>query len=163
MSVINRKISNIILHCSDSDYGTAVIINRWHIARGWTGIGYHLVCLNGYAFKNDPSAYEREFDGVFEHGRSFEEIGAHAEGHNSDSIGICLIGKTSFSFQQINAVRLKIIELCNILKLSYNHVIGHYEVDTKGKTCPNIDMNLFRSYLADQNKINDLLNKNKGA
>ena len=38
----------IILHCSDSEFGNAAIITKWHAlpkpnGRGWSNIGYHYV------------------------------------------------------------------------------------------------------------------------
>ena len=42
-----REIKKIIIHCSDSEFGDAALIDKWHKERGWTGIGYHYVILNG--------------------------------------------------------------------------------------------------------------------
>lgn len=53
-------------------------INQMHLARGWSGTGYHYV---------DTLA------GVIEAGRSPEtRLGAHVGGHNRRKIGICVIG-----------------------------------------------------------------------
>jgi N-acetylmuramoyl-L-alanine amidase len=44
-----RKVTRVFLHCTDSDnadlkgVGLAEEVNRWHLANGWSGIGYHLV------------------------------------------------------------------------------------------------------------------------
>lgn len=75
-----RKITEIIIHCSATkegkDFGVKDI-DRMHKARGFSGIGYHyLIPLNG-DIKN---------------GRSVTHVGAHAKGHNRNSIGICYIG-----------------------------------------------------------------------
>ena len=32
------KLTNIIIHCSDSDFGDAQTIDFWHKQRGWKGI-----------------------------------------------------------------------------------------------------------------------------
>ena len=48
-----------------------------HKQRGFAKIGYHYVV---------------QLDGTVEVGRKESEVGAHAQGHNSDSIGICYIG-----------------------------------------------------------------------
>lgn len=76
-----RLINKIVLHCSatrEGDYSvTRDTIDRWHKGRGWSGIGYHFVV---------------NIDGSIESGRSIEEVGAHAYGHNKDSIGIVYIG-----------------------------------------------------------------------
>jgi N-acetylmuramoyl-L-alanine amidase len=68
----------VVIHHSASPDVSAAEIHRWHLQRGWSGIGYHLVI--------------RE-DGSIEEGRPLDTIGSHAgsEG-NSDSIGVCLAG-----------------------------------------------------------------------
>jgi len=33
-----REVKKIILHCSDSEWGDAAEIDKWHKARGWQGI-----------------------------------------------------------------------------------------------------------------------------
>ncbi len=74
-----RKISKVIVHHSASSVDTTVEdIDRWHKARGWSGIGYHWVLLE---------------DGTFAKGRSENRQGAHCKGHNKDSIGICITGE----------------------------------------------------------------------
>ena len=75
-----RTINKIIVHCSATQEGRdldAAEINRWHLKRGWNGIGYHYVVL---------------LDGTIEYGRSIYKQGAHVKGGNEGSIGICYIG-----------------------------------------------------------------------
>lgn len=75
-----RKIDEIIIHCSATEAGKdfrASDIDRWHRANGWNGIGYHFVV---------------DLDGKVETGRSLSIAGAHCEGHNASTIGICYIG-----------------------------------------------------------------------
>ena len=43
----------ITIHCSDSEWGNADVIDEWHKKRGWDGIGYHYVILNGYPTYNE--------------------------------------------------------------------------------------------------------------
>lgn len=70
--------SLIVLHHSASADVPAAEIHRWHLARGWVGIGYHFVIRN---------------NGDIERGRPLEAVGAHAGlGVNGNSIGICLTG-----------------------------------------------------------------------
>lgn len=69
---------NIVVHHSASDVGDAFEINRWHVNRGWSGIGYHYVILK---------------NGTVQRGRPENAVGAHCIGQrNFDSIAICLIG-----------------------------------------------------------------------
>jgi N-acetylmuramoyl-L-alanine amidase len=75
-----RTINKIIVHCSATQEGKdldAAEINKWHLKRGWDGIGYHYVVL---------------LDGVIEYGRSIYKQGSHVKGENEGSIGICYIG-----------------------------------------------------------------------
>lgn len=77
-----RRITHIVLHCSASvpaaaAHQTAADIDAMHKARGFRKIGYH---------------YFIRADGTVEKGRPETEIGAHVEGHNATSIGICYAG-----------------------------------------------------------------------
>lgn len=75
-----RKINEIIVHCTATKEGkdyTVADIDKWHKARGWKGIGYHYVVYR---------------DGTVHTGRPVNEIGAHCQGHNANSIGVCYVG-----------------------------------------------------------------------
>jgi N-acetylmuramoyl-L-alanine amidase len=52
-------------------------IREWHIAKGWADIGYSLVIRR---------------NGLLEAGRHVDDVGAHVAGHNTTSVGICLVG-----------------------------------------------------------------------
>jgi N-acetylmuramoyl-L-alanine amidase len=74
------KVKYLVVHCADTtvnmDIG-AKEINEWHKARGWDGIGYHYVIRR---------------NGKIENGRALTVRGAHVEGYNGQSIGVCLVG-----------------------------------------------------------------------
>jgi len=129
-----REIKKIIVHCSMSSFGDAELINKWHLERGWRGIGYHFVILNGC---RELGRYRLKDDGVIEKGRDIEIVGAHCKGHNKDSIGICLIGNYHFSLAQFKAL----VELIKKLKAEYGdlEVYGHRDF-CKYKTCPNFEV-----------------------
>ena len=78
-----RAINEIIIHCSATaegkDYTTSQI-KQWHLARGFSDIGYHWVIYR---------------DGSIHQGRDESKVGAHCTGHNSYSIGVCYIGGCS--------------------------------------------------------------------
>lgn len=115
-----RKISEIIVHCSATPEGrdyTVEDITRWHKARGFNTIGYHYVVYR---------------DGTVHNGRPVTLIGAHCEGHNADSIGVCYIGgltadgkksKDTRTIQQKDALVL----LLSKLKRQYPNAVikGH--------------------------------------
>jgi len=46
------KNKKVIIHCSDSSFGNAVLIDKWHRQRGFDNIGYHFVILNSHPFSS---------------------------------------------------------------------------------------------------------------
>lgn len=83
-----RPIKAIVVHCSATPNGQEFFrddIDAWHKARGWKKIGYHFVI---------------DLDGTIEIGRPVEEIGAHVQGSNAKTIGICMIGTNAFTQAQ---------------------------------------------------------------
>jgi len=133
-----ETVKKIVVHCSDSDFGDAAEIDRWHKERGWNGIGYHKVILNGHRQSVRP--YAAADDGVVEDGRPLDAMGAHVLGHNSESIGICLIGRRHFTGVQLfQALPNLLVDLINEYDLTVDDAVGHYELDSK-KTCPNLYM-----------------------
>ena len=141
------KPTHIIIHCSDSTWGCAREIDKWHKKRGWSGIGYHLVILN-HRPESDDILYA--LDGSIECGRPMDAEGAHCLGYNERSIGICLIGVKDFSLKQFDALKEVLKELCAEHGIPAKNVLGHGETDSgkeEGKTCPNFDVDAFRTYL----------------
>jgi len=154
-----RKINKIVMHCSDSDFGNVNIIRKWHLARKFNDIGYHYVILSGFINVN----FERKIlNGSIECGRFEDIVGAHVEGNNSDSIGICLIGANRFTKEQFFSLKLLILELCEVYSLTEEDVFGHYELDKRGKTCPNIDMDILRDFIFGNNDLLSLHEYLKG-
>lgn len=141
-----RQINTLVIHCSASPFGDVDLIRQWHLQRGFQDIGYHYVILNCYP---EGQNWQKKFpvpenDGKIQPGRPLEQEGAHVQGHNADSVGICLLGDTTFTGKQLEALK----ELVgNLLKSHPNlQILGHYELDSK-KTCPNLDMDWVREYL----------------
>lgn len=127
-----RKITEIIIHCSATKEGQNVSvqdINRWHIRDGYNGIGYHYVIY---------------LDGTIAKGRSIERIGAHAKGHNAESIGICYVGgldknakpKDTRTKKQKEALNALIADLLAEFP-SINKISGHRQY--AAKACPCFD------------------------
>ena len=118
-------MKKIIIHCSatpNGRYHTAEDIHRWHVNdNSWSGIGYHYVIRT---------------DGVSQKGRPEYWEGAHAKGHNKDSIGICLIGTDEFSDGQWIALKHYIGMF--LVKYPGVKVMGHNQVSNK--TCPGFDV-----------------------
>lgn len=86
------KVKGLVCHVSASRWGDAQEINAWHLARGWLGIGYHGVVLNGC--RTPRLTYSKTLDGKIEPGRPETDEGAHcsAGGMNRVALGVCLIG-----------------------------------------------------------------------
>jgi len=126
-----RDIDLVVIHCSATPEGRDVStdeIRQWHLDRGWSDIGYHFVV---------------ELDGSVHDGRPLEIAGAHAKGHNANSIGVCYVGgldesggaKDTRTPEQEKAL----VELLEDLKDKYPEaqIIGHRDVSDK--ECPSFD------------------------
>lgn len=136
-----RRIDYIVIHCSDTPEGrnnTVDDIRLWHTAKppkgnGWSDIGYHYVI---------------HLDGSIHEGRDVNLIGAHVEDYNAHSIGICYVGGKSKDMKQNKDTRTdkqKVALMSLLLDLRklypYAKIVGHRDLDRKGKTCPNFDAN----------------------
>jgi len=126
-----RKIDKIIVHCSATPEGRDVStdeIRQWHLDRGWSDIGYHYVV---------------ELDGTVCDGRPVETSGAHAKGHNSDSIGVCYVGGVDEDGEpkdtRTEEQKESLIELLTDLKEDHGNpdIFGHR--DFSSKACPSFD------------------------
>ena len=82
----NGSIRMIIIHVTaGEDYGAnpVIEINRQHINRGFSGIGYHYLISRGTGGSSP--------DGVILAGRPSDKIGAHTTGKNSISYGVSMV------------------------------------------------------------------------
>lgn len=130
-----RNIEHIVIHCAATPNGrhfTVEDIDSWHVERGFRrgmmrlthrphlkAIGYHEVIYT---------------DGTISCGRHHEEAGAHVAGHNSNSIGVCLIGTDKFTPLQWEALALlhkSLLEMYPDAK-----TLGHTDFPGVTKTCP---------------------------
>lgn len=142
MDNFTRKPDKIIVHCSDSGFGNVSLIRKWHLERGWDDIGYHFVIYNGRPEHSDK--YEPFYDGATLHGRSLKYIGAHCEGHNSNSIGVCLVGDYFFTYQQLFiALPVLIKNIIGQYGMEPCNVFPHRKFNVN-KTCPNLGPSYFK-------------------
>lgn len=119
-----RRVDRVFIHCSASDnpkHDDVSIMDAWHKARGWSGVGYH------YFIKKD---------GTVQDGRSLEKTPAAQAGHNTGTIAICLHGldEDKFTDEQFNALKQLCREIDQQLKVTFH---GHREV--AAKACPVFD------------------------
>ena len=101
----------LVIHHSATTAGTVESIRRYHVnVRGWKDIGYH------YVVYRDGSVHE---------GRRLGVKGAHAKGRNSTHIGICLIGKDSFTAEQVLSLRVLINQIMTVYDIFF--IERHHE------------------------------------
>lgn len=132
LSVNKRNIKEIIVHCSATPEGkdfTVADIKRWHLARGFSDIGYHYVIYR---------------DGSIHTGRDESIIGAHCTGHNTNSIGVCYIGGCVSNGKTPKDTRTpqqkqSLVKLLKELKTKYPQASIHSHRDFANKACPSFD------------------------
>lgn len=133
-----RLINEIIIHCSathpewwagETTQKILEEFRRWHLDRGMNDVAYHrIIGRNGSTAE----------------GRPLSKTGAHVKGHNSNSLGVCLVGGTPtgkatdkftdhFTPEQNVALRNTLREWRDIIP-NVVRVTGHNEYANKG--CP---------------------------
>ena len=135
-----RPIDLVLIHCAATPNGTpftAADIDAWHRERGFqrtmefrkrqnpalAAIGYHFVVY---------------LNGACATGRHLDEVGAHAAGHNANSIGICLIGTDRFSRAQWEMLRANVWAMR--ARYPGARVLGHRDLPGVKKSCPGFDV-----------------------
>ena len=108
-------------------------IHRFHTAkppagRGWEDVAYHYVI---------------EEDGRTKRGRDVHRVGAHDEGENTDSIGVCVTGNNldpSEAWTQAQIIALR--ELIVAIETVYGPLLREGHRDRGGDTtdCPGLDV-----------------------
>jgi N-acetyl-anhydromuramyl-L-alanine amidase AmpD len=110
-------------------------IRRWHVKdRGWSDIGYHRII---------------DRDGKIGNGRPIEKVGAHTQGHNTGTIGICLLGgwdsassdlfAENFTPEQDAALRKEIADL----RARYGNLTLAGHNNFASKACPGFNVGLW--------------------
>jgi len=127
-----RNINLIIIHCSATKEGQNFHlkdIDRWHRERGFKKVGYHYVI---------------DLDGTVEKGRDESEIGAHCQGKNKNSIGICYVGGLDINGKPKDTRTKEQKEaLWNLLRellVKYPKATIHGHRDFANKACPSFDV-----------------------
>lgn len=125
-----RAVDLIVIHCSATVSGKPLspvgappttVINRWHQQRGFARVARQAKRYNpglgaiGYHYVID-------LDGAVLTGRHPDEVGAHAVGHNTSSIGICLVGGVEpaggrYTPQQWDSLAALVRALCDRYKI----------------------------------------------
>jgi len=129
---MNRVVNELIWHCSATRKGqhfTVEDIRNWHVARGWSDIGYHRVVY---------------LDGTVRAGRDMERTGAHVKGRNTGTLGYCYIGGVDIDGKPMDtrtaAQKASMAKLTHEAMRDYGitKVTGHNEY--ANKACPSFDV-----------------------
>ena len=125
-----RTITLIIIHCSATPEGRSLSFEecrRDHIMhRHFRDIGYHFYITR---------------DGTVHDGRPIEKVGAHCEGHNSHSIGICYEGGLEANGKpadtrtegQRKALKSLVERMHRLFPKAL--IVGHHDLNPR-KACP---------------------------
>lgn len=112
-------------------------VNAWHRERGFRrspefraqqnpsldAIGYHFFI---------------QINGAIATGRHLDEIGAHVQGYNQKSIGVCMAGTDKFSAAQWETLRGNVRALMEVYPEA--RVAGHRDLPKVAKSCPGFNV-----------------------
>lgn len=126
-----RPVTNgIVIHHVAALTATPQQIHEWHLKRGWLGAGYHVYV------RKDGSVWEL---------RPLWAVGAHAEGVNDESIGVCAEGMyhpsdsqpydREMPQQQFEAL-VKVVKDLMAEYPSIKWIKGHNQVEGAATACP---------------------------
>lgn len=135
-----RQITGIIIHCAATPNGqwhSVDEIDQWHQQRGFKrseefrkkfnpdllAIGYHFIIYP---------------NGAVATGRHLNEVGAHAQGFNSKSLGVCLVGTDKFTSKQWESLRDNIRG--SLKRYPEARILGHRDLPNVQKECPGFNV-----------------------
>lgn len=129
-----ESITTLVIHCAATKNGspyTAQDIDRWHQQRGFkrdqVRIGASWAIDDSYPLRHIGYHFIITVDGKIQKGRRLEENGAHVQGHNAKSIGICLIGTDQFTPNQWQSLKALVQKLQNDYG-GIKSVVGHRDL-----------------------------------
>ena len=116
------RTNRIIVHHYHHERATPQDVHRWHLDRGWAGIGYNVMV---------------DLDGTIWEGRGFGYVGAHAGESNADSIGIACQGRyddhtTEMPTAQFNSL----VWLIRHIREIYGNIPVLRHSDVSATACP---------------------------
>lgn len=118
-----RQVDLVVIHCSATPSGkplhqgergkpgylnAAQVIDAWHAARGFKR---EAAAVRAFSSRLPAIGYHYVIDltGEVWSGRALDEIGAHAQGFNAHSVGICMVGgsepQAMYTLPQWNSLR----------------------------------------------------------
>lgn len=144
---MRKRTKYIIIHCSATPASMDIGVKEirvWHLQRGFKDVGYHKVLRR---------------DGTVEQGRNDDAIGAHVQGFNSASVGICMIGgltsggKPENNFTEAQRESLLSVVAKYLKKYPDAEVKGHRDFPNVSKACPCFDVGEWWAKNAKENKL----------
>lgn len=147
------KVTAIVVHHAAAPRSTTVeTIRGWHKAKGWRDIGYHYLLRQPTDGADCVLSMGRphDLDGEWESW----EYGAHSQGENSHTVGICLIG--NFETEEAPAEMWDLLvqqcaSLCVTFGLDADAVKGHREMPGAATACPgkHVRLPMLREFVAE--------------
>jgi N-acetylmuramoyl-L-alanine amidase len=134
--LIPQRVAFLVVHCSATRPSQDFDVNdirRMHLQRGFFDVGYHFVIKR---------------DGTVQTGRPLDRQGAHVQGYNHLSVGVCMIGgvteddvkvpENNFTPEQFASLR----NVLAMLKQKFPHaeILGHRDMPHVHKACPSFDV-----------------------
>ena len=111
----------------EDDQALVSLIEEWHVARGFSGVGYHFIL---------------DKQGAVMPGRGLDRIPAAQKGHNMHTIAICVHGLRFLDGWPYGHQAMATINLCSEINAAMDGVVAfwpHSAVNSR-KTCPVFDM-----------------------
>ena len=130
MKKSKRRIDEIVVHCTATKPNQDLNVDdvrKMHKKQGWSDIGYH---------------YLIRLDGRIETGRDVDLIGAHVNGHNAHTIGVCYVGGLDANGKPYDTrtenQKASLLSLLIDLKKLYPKAVikGHRDYPKVSKACP---------------------------
>jgi N-acetylmuramoyl-L-alanine amidase len=130
-----RTVNTIVVHHAASPRNWGVEdLRKFHVeSRGWVDVGYHYVI---------------SADGTMRIGRPVWDVGAHAVGHNTNTVAIVLIGdlsKTPPPQEQLGGLVTLLCDLALMFGVKRGSILGHNELSGTSTLCPGIEMDHVRA------------------
>lgn len=137
----------IVVHHAAAPRSTTVEqIRDWHTGKSWRDIGYHWLITQPGEVASLHMGRKHDLDDEWEPW----EYGAHAKGHNSHSIGICLVG--NYDEEEVPPETLEVLHgwlvaLCLRWGLTSEAIRSHGELTGAATACPGrfVDMGEVRA------------------
>jgi N-acetylmuramoyl-L-alanine amidase len=136
-----RPIKLIVVHHAARSTATLETITHTHKARGFKGVGYHVVIERGARMA----------------GRDPRRPGAHTQGLNANTLAVCIADDCNKRLrpEDWEALVSQCVDWCAHFKLPASAVIGHRETPLYGgaptkKQCPGklVDLSRLRAEVA---------------